>query len=435
MKQYHRLISLILTFLMLVSVFTAIPFTAYGADTTSANDEIIEDEEDTSDIIDDSDNDYDDTSDIIDDSDNDDEDASDITNDSDNDYDENQNDDDDYNSEDLVDDYILVFGDYECEIYDDNTIEISSYDGEEETIEIPDSIAGYPVTSIGEFAFEGRDTATSITIPDSVTYIGDGAFIYCENLKSIKIPENVTYIGEGAFSGCTNLKSVTIPDSVTDIGDEAFVDCPNLKSVTIPATVENIGSYALGYYYDDDGDFQKVNNFSIRSYPSTVAEKYATNNGLTFINVNKSTSLTLSKSSGSVYISGKISIKATVKNGYGKTTYKSSNTKVAKVDNAGKVTGIKEGTASITVKNNGVSKVFKITVKKPTLNSKNKTLKVGKTFNLTVKGKVGKAVYTSSKSKVAVVNSKGKVTAKSRGNATITVKTNGIKLKCKIKVK
>jgi uncharacterized protein YjdB len=48
---------------------------------------------------------------------------------------------------------------------------------------------------------------------------------------------------------------------------------------------------------------------------------------------------------------------------------------------------------------------------------------------------VGKAKFTSSNKKIATVNSKGKITAKKKGTAYITVKTNGIKLKCKITVK
>ena len=60
----------------------------------------------------------------------------------------------------------------------------------------------------------------------------------------------------------------------------------------------------------------------------------------------------------------------------------------------------------------------------------------GKTLNLTIKGKVGKATFTSSNEMVATVNGKGKVVAKNNGKATITVLTNGnVKLKCKITVK
>ncbi|HBK03535.1 MAG TPA: cell surface protein, partial [Clostridiales bacterium] len=43
--------------------------------------------------------------------------------------------------------------------------------------------------------------------------------------------ESVTSIGNCAFSGCSSLTSVTIPESVTSIGDYAFQDCSGLTSV------------------------------------------------------------------------------------------------------------------------------------------------------------------------------------------------------------
>ena len=149
----------------------------------------------------------------------------------------------------------------------------------------------------------------------------------------------------------------------------------------------------------------------------------------------KKTTVSLAKTSGSVYVKGKTTVKATVKNGKGKTTYKSNNTKVAKVSSTGVITGVKKGTATITVTNNKVTKTFKITVKNPTLNKTSLNLKVKKTYTLKVQGKIGKVTYSSSNKKVATVNSNGKVTAKKKGNATITVKANGITLKCKVKVK
>ena len=49
------------------------------------------------------------------------------------------------------------------------------------------------------------------------------------------IPDGVTSIGDGAFSGCRSLTSVTIPSSVTSIGGSAFSYCSNLKTINCEA--------------------------------------------------------------------------------------------------------------------------------------------------------------------------------------------------------
>ena len=92
-------------------------------------------------------------------------------------------------------------------------------------------VFNYTITSIGEGAFFGCSSLTSVTIPDSVTSIGDYAFDYCSSLTSVTIPDRVTSIGVAAFYGCSSLTSVTIPDSVTEIGYYAFWDCSSLTSV------------------------------------------------------------------------------------------------------------------------------------------------------------------------------------------------------------
>ena len=70
-------------------------------------------------------------------------------------------------------------------------------------------------------------------IPNSVTSIGESAFYGCHSITSITIPNSVTSIGHGAFWGCYGLTSITIPNSVTSIGYNAFSLCSDLTSVVV----------------------------------------------------------------------------------------------------------------------------------------------------------------------------------------------------------
>ena len=69
------------------------------------------------------------------------------------------------------------------------------------------------------------------------------------------------------------------------------------------------------------------------------------------------------------------------------------------------------------------------------LNATKKTIDKGKTYTLKVSGTSKKVKWSSSNKSVATVSSKGKVTAKKAGTATISAKVSGKTLKCKITVK
>ena len=143
---------------------------------------------------------------------------------------------------------------------------------------IPDSVVG-----LGDYAFSGCDSLTSMTIPNSVTSISDGAFAYCLSLTSVTIGNGVTSIGNSAFSNCDSLTSINvsdenttyksingnlyskdgktliryakgktdssfiIPDSVVGLGAWAFYNCDSLTSVTIPDSVVGLGEWTFAY--------------------------------------------------------------------------------------------------------------------------------------------------------------------------------------------
>ncbi|MFT3950954.1 MAG: leucine-rich repeat domain-containing protein [Oscillospiraceae bacterium] len=145
---------------------------------------------------------------------------------------------------------LITSGDYQYDVLDNGTVEISKYSGSEWNLTIPNTIDGKRVTSIGNSAFAYNGDLGNITIPDGVESIGDRAFAGCINLTSIIIPDNVTNIGSFAFLGCYKLTSITIPYGVTSIGNSAFADCTHLTSITIPSSVTSIQDSTFRDCYD-----------------------------------------------------------------------------------------------------------------------------------------------------------------------------------------
>ncbi|CCY98815.1 putative uncharacterized protein [Ruminococcus sp. CAG:17] len=135
----------------------------------------------------------------------------------------------------------------------------------------------------------------------------------------------------------------------------------------------------------------------------------------------------------------------TPSNSQEKVTYKSSNTKIATVSSTGVITAKKVGKVTITVQSGKQKATVTLTVKKaPALKAiKNvppkKTITKGKTYTLKPQlypsGAIAKITYTTSNKSIATVDSKGKITAKKKGTAVITVKAGKFTAKCKVTVK
>ena len=151
-------------------------------------------------------------------------------------------------------------------------------------ITIPDS-----VTEIGERAFEFCSTMDEVKLSKNLGSIAPRTFANCFSLKEIEIPGSVKQIGNNAFDYCIPLKKLTIAEGVEKIGVNAFQRCGALKEVTIPRSVKVLESYAFGYSdewdYDEEYNLVRVkyDGFTIKGCRGTEAERYANDNGFTFI--------------------------------------------------------------------------------------------------------------------------------------------------------
>ena len=343
------------------------------------------------------------------------------------------------------------------------------------------------VESLGDACFGSCTSMQSISIPNSVKDMRWSTFDRCTSLKTVTIGSGVDIMNAySVFGGCTSLESITVnsankdfssangilynkykseillypinkkdtaytvPSSIDTLYEMSANGNTYLKTVTIPSNIKDIGDYAFGYI-GEKYNYQKVSGFTIKGYKGTAAERYARNNDFNFVQLQiVPTSVALNKTTLTLDTGKTSNLKATVYPSNAankKCTWSSSNTSVATVDGNGKVTAKKAGTATITVKTaNGKTASCNVTVQAvqavPTSVSLNKTsltLDVSKSYTLAKTVSPSNAVtsytWSSSNTRVATVDSNGKVTAKKAGTATITVKTsNGKTATCKVTV-
>lgn len=217
-------------------------------------------------------------------------------------------------------------------ICDDEAV-ITGFDGKPENICIPGVIEGKPVTEIRENAFYKCNSLKSVIIPESVEKIGhhafyqcgsletaviegkihsieEGSFFDCSSMKSIELPDTLKTIKKYAFYNCCNIRKIEIPDSVISIGEYAFTDCKmleniklsgnlyelddfaflrcsSLSSINIPDSIISVGSYAMGY--EGDGLFIPVSSFTVFGSENSLGKAYADENGVRFVNSEKTT--------------------------------------------------------------------------------------------------------------------------------------------------
>lgn len=177
-----------------------------------------------------------------------------------------------------------------------NEITISGVEEGITKVNIPETIEGKTVTTIGQQAFLYRNDIVSITIPNTVKIIEDSAFSGCENLAEIKLPSSLVSLGgytfnnckslkeivvpcnlisDSTFYGCTKLEKVTFTNNVTTIGAGAyFQNCVSLKEIYIPSSVTSVGLIAFDLVNSD---------FTIYGDYNSYIRQYCEENGINFV--------------------------------------------------------------------------------------------------------------------------------------------------------
>lgn len=149
------------------------------------------------------------------------------------------------------------------------------------------------------------------------------------------------------------------------------------------------------------------------------------------------TTITLNKSDVTLEHGQSVQLTAKVSN---QTTpiYRSNRPSIAKIDEIGKITAMKPGTATITVKADGTTETCKVTVKKPKIQISKNQVTLYRTQKVKLSAAVSSGlqpVWKSSSPSVASVDNNGQVTALKHGTTTIIVSLDGVKKTCKVIVK
>ena len=83
---------------------------------------------------------------------------------------------------------------------------------------------------------------TSVEIGEGVTRVGSFAFFGCSNLGSVIYPSTLKELGAGCYAYRDKIRSASLSDTIETVEDQVYYGCENLESIEISAGVKSIGT-------------------------------------------------------------------------------------------------------------------------------------------------------------------------------------------------
>lgn len=108
--------------------------------------------------------------------------------------------------------------------------------------ELLSSVIYFPnLLTLGESAYKNSNSSSTFTFNEGLISIGKECFYNCINTGFNDFPSTLMLIGDSAFYNCSSMFSITIPDGIINLEDNTFIGC-TLVTVTLNNTITNIGS-------------------------------------------------------------------------------------------------------------------------------------------------------------------------------------------------
>ncbi len=252
---------------------------------------------------------------------------------------------------------------------------LARYEGTE--TKIPKTLfTDHDIKVVGASAFYGNQVVTEIHLPDGIEAIYVRAFADCPNLKAVTLFENnskskLKLIPNECFQDCPMLEEMVIPEGITSIGDRAFENCITLRRVKgptlvkdrtdrdfwpIPSSVVSVGTNA----------FNNCPKVVLTCFKGSAPETYAIANGIRYESINAIVEgIRVEDSEGELLqitvIAGQtVKITPTIRPAISVNiplAWSSGDRSIARVDENGNVTGVKEGICYVTIASEDINQI------------------------------------------------------------------------------